>query len=223
VIEAEDPVAVLQRTRLFSPLSGEALEGLAKSARGRRLVVGEVLFARGDPPSGLVVVVRGQLKVVLRSRDGGELLLSVLTSGDTLGEPSIADGGTRSATVVAMEPSTVLLLGRPEVRALALDHPEVADRMLSHLAGLVRRLTDECADLVFLDLRRRVAKLLLDQVVAGRVVLELNQSGVASRLGASRQAVNGALRGLEQRGWISRDRRTVVLQDEAALRRFVSS
>jgi CRP/FNR family cyclic AMP-dependent transcriptional regulator len=223
VIEAEDPVAVLQRTALFAPLGGEALEGLARAARGRRLGVGEVLFARGDPPDGLVVVVRGQLKVVLRSRDGAELLLSVLHSGDTLGEPSVADGGSRSATVIALEPTTLLLVGRTEVLALALAHPEVADRLMTNLAGLVRRLTDECSDLVFLDLRRRVAKLLLGQVVAGRVVLELNQSGLASMLGASRQAVNGALRGLEQRGWIARDRRTVVLEDEAALRRFVDS
>jgi CRP/FNR family transcriptional regulator, cyclic AMP receptor protein len=180
-----------------------------------------VLFARGDPATGLVVVAGGRLKVSLSSRDGTELLLRVAEPGDTLGEPSIADGGTRSADVTALHPSRVLLLDREAVLACVRVDPVVLDVLLRTLGDLVRRRTDECADLVFLDLRRRVAKLLLAEAVDGRVGLDLSQSALAAMVGGSRQAVNVALRALEQRGWIAREQRRVVLLDQAALQRFV--
>ena len=109
-------------------------------------------------------------------------------------------------------------------RAPSARHPEpaVLDVLLRTLAGLVRRRTDDCADLVFLDLRRRVAKLLLAESVGGRVELDVSQAALASMVGGSRQAVNVALRGFEQRGWIARVPRTVELLDEPALEHFVT-
>jgi CRP-like cAMP-binding protein len=69
-----------------------------------------------------------------------------------------------------------------------------------------------------------VAKLLLSMAPAAgpqRVHLELTQSDLADRVGATRQTVNAALQGFQRRGWISVDHRDVTLHDIAALRRFV--
>jgi len=215
-------VRALSTTDLFSGLPPAALAQLAASAQTRLLTPGDVLFHRGDPATGLVVVVDGRLKVGLASRDGTELLLSVAERGDTLGELSVADGGTRSVTVTALHPTCVVLLDRHDVLACVRSEPAVLDVLLGTLAELVRRRTDECADLVFLDLRRRVAKLLLRESVDDRVELDVSQSALASMVGGSRQAVNVALRELEQRGWIARDQRRVELLDGPALRRFVA-
>jgi len=218
-----DVARALRSTELFAGLAPAALAQLVASAQTRLLEPGEVLFHRGDPATGLVVVVDGRLKVGLVSRDGTELLLSVAGRGDTLGELSVADGGARSVTITALHPTCVLLLDRQAVLACVRSEPAVLDVLLATLAELARRRTDECADLVFLDLRRRVAKLLLTESVDDRVDLDLSQSALASMVGGSRQAVNVALRELEQRGWIAREQRRVELLDRPALRRFVLS
>ena len=215
-------VRALSTTALFGGLAPAALGQLAVSARTRQLEPGDVLFHRGDTTTYLVVVVNGRLKVGLAQRDGAELLLSVAERGDTLGELGVADGGTWSVTSTALHPTCVLLLDRQDVLACVRSEPDVLDVMLTRLAGLVRRRTDACADLVFLDLRRRVAKLLLTQSVDDRVELDVSQSALASMVGGSRQAVNVALREFEQRGWIARRHRRVELLDGPALERFVA-
>jgi CRP-like cAMP-binding protein len=95
----------------------------------------------------------------------------------------------------------------------------------AELAAMVRRLTGGTADLVFLDLPRRLAKLLLAEARREptgllRVELGMSQSGLAARLGVTRQSLNRALGGLVRRGWIRPEDGGYVLRDPAALRRF---
>ncbi len=88
----------------------------------------------------------------------------------------------------------------------------------------INRLTDASADLVFLDVPRRVAKaLLLRAETHGTADLGLTQTALPSSVGSSRQWVNQALHGLERRGWVAVDGRKVRIRDEAALRRFVEN
>jgi CRP-like cAMP-binding protein len=102
------------------------------------------------------------------------------------------------------------------------EFPNVTVSLLAAVASSFRRLTDATADLVFLDLPRRVAKVLLDHPRGdtGSVELGLSQEQLAHRVAGTRQSVNQALRGFERRGWISLAGRTVVLRDVDALARF---
>ena len=90
------------------------------------------------------------------------------------------------------------------------------------MAASLRRRTDATADLVFLDLPRRLAKLLLERPREpdGTVALGPSQSHLAAHIGGTRQSVNAALKAFERRGWLALDGRHVALLDEAALRRF---
>jgi DNA-binding GntR family transcriptional regulator len=51
----------------------------------------------------------------------------------------------------------------------------------------------------------------------------MSQSGVAARLGASRQTLNRAMSTLAHRGWITLEGTTVRIDNEAALTRFAES
>jgi CRP-like cAMP-binding protein len=93
---------------------------------------------------------------------------------------------------------------------------------MSSIAATLRRLTEATSDLVFLDLPRRVAKVLLNQPRGddGIIRLKLSQEQLAHQAGGTRQSVNAALRGFERRGWIEAQDRAMTVQQEAALRRF---
>jgi CRP-like cAMP-binding protein len=88
------------------------------------------------------------VKVVLGRENGDEVQLAMLGPGETLGELALLDGAPRSAAVVAVEPTTVLMLSRATVLGLMVDHPSVLDALLLSLGGLVRRLTEQTGDLV---------------------------------------------------------------------------
>ena len=86
----------------------------------------------------------------------------------------------------------------------------------------MRRLTETTSDLVFLDLPRRVAKMLLSQPrnADGLITRQLTQEEYARLLGSTRQSVNIAMRGFELRGWIEMRDRSVTVKQPAALARF---
>jgi CRP-like cAMP-binding protein len=101
--------------------------------------------------------------------------------------------------------------------------PSAAQALTSSIAATLRRLTEAASDLVFLDLPRRIAKVLLNQRVGddGTIRVKMTQEELAHQAAGSRQSVNSALRGFERRGWIEIHDRTVTVRSPAALRQFV--
>jgi len=217
-----DVAGILRRTNLLRSVPIEDLEAVAVVSRLRRFGRGQVVCTTGDPADSLIVVVSGRVKVVVRSADGGELTLTIIQPGGTLGELSIADGGPRSADAETLEESQLLLVPREAIRDVCARVPAAAQALTDSIAANLRRLTEAVSDLVFLDLPRRVAKVLLSQPPGddGVIRLRMNQEQLAHQAGGSRQSVNAALRGFERRGWIEVRDRAVTLKQPAALGRF---
>jgi CRP/FNR family transcriptional regulator, cyclic AMP receptor protein len=97
-----------------------------------------------------------------------------------------------------------------------------AQALMSSIASTLRRLTGATSDLVFLDLPRRVAKVLLSQPrdEDGIIRLKMSQEQLAHQAAGTRQSVNAALRGFERRGWIEVRDRAVTVKLAAALGQF---
>src|SRR5438132_8910845 len=199
-----DVKSILRRTDLLRSAPDEVLDAVATASRLRVFRRGQVVFTRGDPSDTLFVVISGRVKVVVRSADGGELTLTVIAPGGVFGELSAADGGPRSADAETLEDCCLLFVPREVIQDLCGRAPSVAQALASSLAASLRRLTEEASDLVFLDLPRRVAKVLLSQPRAddGVIGQKMTQEEFAHRVGGARQSVNAALRGFERRGWI---------------------
>ncbi len=162
----------------------------------------------------------------MTSSRGEELVLATLSAGDTFGELSLIDGGGRSASAEALDASSMLVVERAAFLELIGARPEIADRLLRTLGGVVRRLTDQAGDLVFLDLPGRIAKLLLNLAGDSRpglspdVEIPYSQTELARMVGASRQTVNHVLRGFQATGYIEMSgRKFRILRREALARR----
>src|SRR5437016_1350074 len=199
-----DVTDVLRTTDLLSSASAADLEAVAAASRSRTFRRGQVLFTAGDPGNTLIVVISGRVKVVVRSADGGELTLTIIQAGGVFGELSVADGGPRSADAETLEESELLIIPRAVIQDICSRVPSVAQALTAPLAATLRRLTEATSDLVFLDLPRRVAKVLLAQPRGDDGVIRpgMSQEELAHQAGGTRQSVNAALRGFERRGWI---------------------
>jgi CRP-like cAMP-binding protein len=197
---------------------------LAERSRQRRLDKGQILFLEGDASDSVLVLVSGHMKVVTYSTDGDELTLNTVLPGDTIGEIGVLSGSPRSATVQATQASVVLSLPGTVLVDLISKRPVLALALLGRLSQLVRRATGLASDLVFLDMRQRVAKyiLQLDREDTRSVGLRVTQSDLAASIGASRQRVNACLRDFHKEGWICLERRGLQVLDRDALTRVVT-
>lgn len=152
-------------------------------------------------------------------------MLNIMGPEETFGELALLDGSPRSASVITIRSTSVFMLPRAKLLDLMSDHPGLADEFLKLIGKLVRKLTEQAGDLVFLDLGGRLAKVLLQLAErrdhAHGIILDrgLTQSDLAAMVGATRPAVNRALKSFVTRGFVSIMGRTIVLHDLAALRR----
>ncbi len=222
-----DVHVALSAIGLFDALPETELRAVADLAATRRLRRGQLLFSEGESSEHLFILATGRMKIFLTSLRGDELLLAVVGPGEALGELSVLDGLPRSASAQALDDVTLVALPAAALRMLLGRSPALALAWAQELSGTVRRLTGSSADLVFLDLPRRLAKFLLDaDTDAARphtVELGLSQAEVAARLGVARQSLNRALSALQSRRWIDVQGSRVVLLDRSALQRFAAS
>ena len=154
--------AILQQVPLFSQLAPMELERVAEITRERSYPRNSVILFEDDPGDALYVVAQGQVKVVLIGEDGREVILSVLGEGDFFGEMSLIDEEPRSAHVIAMEDSNLLVIRREDFQAILQQSPGIALALLRELSRRLRRVDEKVGSLVLLDVNGRVAQLLLD-------------------------------------------------------------
>jgi len=198
------------------------LTSLASVSFPRRISKGQVLFSEGERSDMLYVIVSGRVKVLVSSPRGEELVVVVLGPGEQLGELSVLDGTSRSASAVALDDVELLCVPGEALLAFLRKSPAASLALAQELAGRLRRMTIISADLVFLDLPRRLAKLLLAGA-EGSGIQSLVQSDVAAQLGVTRQSLNRSLQRLQERGWVAVHRTRVEVLEPAALAAFAES
>ncbi|MCA1823005.1 MAG: Crp/Fnr family transcriptional regulator [Frankia sp.] len=159
------------------------------------------------------------------------MVLSTMRPPDVLGEIALLDGGNRSASAEATEATSVLALPRAAFLQLIRSEPKLAEQVLSSLGRLVRKLSEQASDFVFLDLPSRVAKSLCRLAdgqrgmpgslapLDGVPVIPITQGRLADMAGGSRQSVNQILGQLAAADVVEVRGRTVRVLDMAALRR----
>ncbi len=221
-----DVVGPLRSTELFSSLSQDAAERLARHLVRRRYRRDEVLFHLGDAGDRLHLIESGRVKIGLASEDGREGTLTLLGPTDVFGELVLLDGAPRSATATAIEPTVTLTLDRPTFRGLIDDDAEIRDAVLVGLARWLRRVTDQVADLHFLDLRGRVCSALLrlagDDALDTGTPIELpaiTQAQLAALAAGTRQRISVTLAELVDDRTIEYDGKTITVLDFGRLER----
>jgi CRP-like cAMP-binding protein len=144
----------------------------------------------------------------------------VLRAGDLFGELAILDGGTRSATVTALEPTLLLAIDRRKLHALLQKEPTVSYKLLTVLARRLRKTIDAREGR---DVPARLAKLLVrladedGEVAPGggvRLRTELSQRELGAMIGATRESVNKNVAVLVKRGAVRTEGKQLVVDVE---------
>ena len=191
------------------------LEALAKQGNSRAFRAQTILLNEGDSGGSLYIVLEGRLRAYASSPEGRDVVLSEHGPGEYVGELSL-DGGTRSASVKTLEPTTCCVVQGAQLQGFLAEHPDFALHLSQKLTRMVRRLTEQVKSLALQDVYGRMVRLLMelsDPVGGERVVREkLTQQDIADRVGSSREMVNRVMKDLTTGGYVAvRDGRHVIV------------
>lgn len=132
-----DEVALLRGVPLLAPMSGVALERLARRVRRTDVPAGRVVVRQGEPGDLYHLIAAGRFAV---DHDGA--VLRELGPGQAFGEIALIDAVPRTATVTALEPSRLLSVDGESFVAAVTGHRgaeraarEVIDAMLPSVSG----------------------------------------------------------------------------------------
>ena len=214
-------IDLLQSVSLFFDLSEKELGYIEEKMVTRRYENGNYIFLEDSEGEQCFFVAKGSVKVTRLSKDGREVILTMLNAGDFFGEMSLLDGESRSANVIALEETEVLTLNREDFLVVLHDYPTIAIQLVKEMAGRLRKRDRQIASLSLSDAEKRITMCIIrfadDQGVIknGKVSIPKTpiQQDIANMAGTSRETVSRALSILEKENLIERNGRELIILD----------
>jgi CRP-like cAMP-binding protein len=174
---------------------------------------------KGAPGTCLFAVCRGVVLVTSTSSDGKSLFLNEIKEGEIFGEIALLDGQPRTADAAAFTDCSLIVIERRDFLPLLRSNPDVMLKLVEILCARLRRTTEQVEDLMFMDLRSRLAKTLLrlSEGAGNDRVLEISQGELSQIVGLSREMINRQLQVWVRDGYLKLERRRLIILRPDAL------
>ena len=183
-----------QLSRVMNVLSDDEMERLIPLLSERRFSPRKLLFAAGDPPERVYLILKGRVKVYQVSQNGKEIILDVVGRGGVVGDMAIVEGGERIACAAAIDETVAVSISWEDFSHLLQQSPRLgfamAELMARRLVGMQR---------TFMNLvSKQVSARLADTLRARsdgttHVELGLTHQELAQTIGTSRETVTALL------------------------------
>ena len=217
-------LTTLRALPIFETLDDKSLKPLLRVAMLRHVPRHTVVLHAGDHTDNIYFVLSGVLKVQISDEEGREVILSMLGPGELFGEMGVLDDHPRSATVLAVESSEVVVIGKDDFKQCLAENPDVSLFIMRNLTKRLRLADRNIESLALFDVYGRVARLLLEaaEIVDGRKVVthKITKQDIAKMIGASREMVSRVMRDLLAQGLIQECDGQLILVDLVAFRKL---
>ncbi len=215
-----DLASALRQVPIFSSLGVDELAAFVDRCRVRTMPRNVLVFCQGDPGEALYVIVEGMVKVFLSTSGGREVVLALERRGGYFGELSMIDRMPRSASVMTLRRTRLLVISRSTFRECLAAHPDVAYRLITGLSARVRMLTENVGALATDDVRKRVEAALLRLAIhrdgVWRIPERPSHQVIADMVGASREMTGKVMRELVRAGRVCVTARGMTLHLRSA-------
>lgn len=213
--------SVLRNSPIFEGIPADILAKVVALCQNRDYRRGETVFVEGQPGTNLFGVISGRIIITTGSAEGQELNLNVVEAGEIVGEIAFLDGGMRTATGRAAEPTKCFAIERAPFFQLLERTPTLSTHLLQLVCRRVRWMTRMVADSAFLTVPQRLAArlghLARPASSGSGVEVRISQAELAQFLGITRQVVNSYLRAWQREGRVELARGVIRIADVRAL------
>jgi CRP-like cAMP-binding protein len=210
---------------LFPELGPQERAVLVVRARMQNFAAGETIFLMGSKGDSMMAVLDGTVRISVSSPEGKEIILTIIQAGDMFGEIALLDGKERTADAHAMTECTLAVLERCDVLSFLEHHPSGWPRLVDLLCARLRHSDQQIAEMAFLQLPVRLAKVLLRMadMAAGPAGarsgarIRLTQRELGNIVGMTRESVNKCLREWQRKGIIRIEDSAIIIAKRPAL------
>jgi CRP-like cAMP-binding protein len=193
---------------------------LANAGLGRTIVElspKQTFFCQGNIADTVYYLQKGRAKVTVVSQAGKEATITHLSTGDFVGEESLATiDGFHMATATAINTCTALKISRNEMIRVMHDEPAFADKFLTFLLARSMRTQADLVDQLFNSSEKRLARILLLMAEFGKPgepdasIPPITQETLADMIGTTRSRVSFFMNRFRKLGFVSYDGRIQV-------------
>ena len=185
---------------------------LARAGLGRRVVQlkpKEPFFSQGDTADCVYYNQSGRAKLTVISSAGKEATIALITSGDFVGEESLAGSpGLRMATATAITLCTALKIDRAEMTRAMHEEHAFSDLFLKFLLERSMKTQADLIDQLFNSSEKRLARILLLMADFGKPgepesqIPKISQETLAEMIGTTRSRVSFFMNRFRKLGFI---------------------
>jgi len=193
---------------------------LASAGLGRTIIElkpKETFFCQGDTAESVYYLQRGRARVTVVSDTGKEATITLLSTGDFVGEESLATiVGVHMATATALNTCSALKISREEMIRVMHDEPEFANKFLKFLLARSMRTQADLVDQLFNSSEKRLARILLLMAEFGKpgepetLIPPITQETLAEMIGTTRSRVSFFMNRFRKLGFVSYNGRIQV-------------
>jgi len=185
---------------------------LSNAGLGRKIVQlkpKSAFFSQGDSADAVFYLQKGRAKLTVVSKGGKEATITLLSSGDFIGEEAIAAvAGLHMATATAITACTALKIEREEmIRVMHQEH-SFSDLFMAFLLARSMRTQADLVDQLFNSSEKRLARILLLMAEFGKpgepemLIPEITQETLADMIGTTRSRVSFFMNRFRKLGFI---------------------
>lgn len=221
-------MSVFDGIPFFAGLDPTRAETFARQCVRKRYSEEELVLDFDDHSTDVYFIVSGDVRVLIRTAAGKEMIFGDFGPGKFFGEMAAIDGAKRSANVTALTNAELLLVPPAVFREIVLHEPEICDRLLRILTSRVRELNMRLFERSVLDLRHRLYAELLRMSAPrkghdGQSIVSPPpfQHDLAARIGCRREQVSRELTAMIDEGLAEKIRGGLVLLRPSVLEKRV--
>ncbi len=205
------------------PELNPTLENFLKLSHRKTYDAKKIIIHEGDVSDSLYYIIEGSVNVQAENESGDEIILAHLNEGDFFGEAGLFESdqngaGKRTAWVITRSKSTIAEMSYNQFRKIASEDPAIMILLTSQIFSRLRKTSHKVRDLIFLDVKGRIAHCLLELAKEPDAMthpdgmqIKSTRQDIAKMVGCSREMAGRVLKELEEEGLISAHGKTIVV------------
>ena len=216
----------LSNIEIFYGLTSQQIKNLEGSCQQKYYQRDDQIIDQQSATQEVYFISKGSVRVVNLTTSGKEVTLEVLKPGMCFGELSAIDGGLRSSSVIAIEPSVLISMPAKIFLKTLENYPSIGLKVMIMLASVIRTSSDRITDLVTLGANARVLNELIKKIeeveISNNTAVIDNfpfHNEIARRASTTRETVTRVLSTLTKKDIIRRHGKAIEILDVAVLER----
>ncbi len=218
-------IGQLGNTEVFGHLTETERHELARIAVRRSLRKGHVLCSQADEYRFVLYIASGTLRSTITAPDGREHIVSTWEAGEEFWSHTLLDGDPMPSTLEATQTGTIIYQwpGETALELLLRNH-KATRALLRRQTQLIRKRRENIYSLAFNPVASRFAKLVLEKFInaeSATVQRDLTLEEMAAMIATSPEVICRIMYQFQTDGFLSVNRASITLQDQAALEELI--